>query len=263
MIIHIQSCEKDSVLPILPLSYEGLGMPHHASEQNLNLRVGTKLFSCKNEALFTVVGRVFLPFNSASLEYNHSVIAPLVRANTTLKAQKMELTPQRENLALAWITLSDKGAAGERVDSSGPTIETIIQENLQLNHSQGFILPDEAYALRALLTELSLGQGYDIICTTGGTGLSPRDITPEATLAVIDKRLPGFEQCMMQTSLSKTPHAVLSRAVVGIIGQSICLNLPGSRKAVDENLRAVVPALKHALDKLHGDTTDCATLRKP
>ncbi len=259
MLIHVQPCEEHTILPIIPDRYNTVGIPCHTSDQNLSLRVGTKLYTSHNEALFTVVGRVFLPQHPIA-EQNHCAIAPLVRAHKGLTVQELQLTPRREGFALAWITLSDKGSVGERVDSSGPSIEAIIQENLQLSHSQGFILPDEASALRALLTELALGQGYDIICTTGGTGLSPRDVTPEATLAVIDKRLPGFEQCMMQTSLAKTPHAALSRAVVGTIGQSICLNLPGSRKAVDENLRAVVPALKHALDKLQGDTTDCATL---
>ena len=119
------------------------------------------------------------------------------------------------------------------------------------------MLPDDAAALRALLTELALGQGYDIICTSGGTGVGPRDVSPEATLAVLDKRLPGFEQAMMQAGLDKTPTASVSRAVAGVIGGCICINLPGSRKAVVENLAAVLPALGHALDKLHGDPADC------
>ena len=111
--------------------------------------------------------------------------------------------------------------------------------------------------LRALLVDLALNQGYDVICTSGGTGVGPRDISPQVTSAVLDYPLPGFSMAMMQASLAKTPHAAISRAVAGVLGQSIIINLPGSRKAVVENLEAVLPALPHALDKLHGDPADC------
>ena len=115
----------------------------------------------------------------------------------------------------------------------------------------------KAYRLRALLTELALSQAYDLICTTGGTGLSPRDITPQVTEALLDTSLPGFSQVMLAASLAKTPHAIISRAAAGVLGQSIIINLPGSRKAVMENLAAVLPALPHALAKLQGDPADC------
>ena len=96
-----------------------------------------------------------------------------------------------------------------------------------------------------------------VISTSGGTGVGPRDISPQVTSAVLDYPLPGFSMAMMQASLAKTPHAAISRAVAGVLGQSIIINLPGSRKAVVENLEAVLPALPHALDKLHGDPADC------
>lgn len=140
---------------------------------------------------------------------------------------------------------------------SGPAIAEIIGADLPLCHSQGFLLPDEPGPLRALLTELALGLEYDLICTTGGTGLSPRDIAPQVTAALLDLPLPGFSQAMLAASLAKTPRAALSRAVAGVLGRSIVINLPGSRKAVLENLAAVLPALPHALDKLHGDSADC------
>lgn len=159
--------------------------------------------------------------------------------------------------SLAWITLSDKGSQGLREDLSGPAIAEIIGADLPLCHSQGFLLPDEPGPLRALLTELALGLEYDLICTTGGTGLSPRDIAPQVTAALLDLPLPGFSQAMLAASLAKTPRAALSRAVAGVLGRSIVINLPGSRKAVLENLAAVLPALPHALDKLHGDSADC------
>ena len=105
--------------------------------------------------------------------------------------------------------------------------------------------------------ELSLGQGYDLLLTTGGTGLSPRDATPETLLPLLERRLPGFEQVILAAGLHKTAHAALSRTVAGTLGRTLVLALPGSRRAVEESLAAVLPALPHALEKLHGDMRDC------
>ena len=158
---------------------------------------------------------------------------------------------------MACITLSDKGSLGLREDTSGPAMAEMVADVLPLCHSQGFILPDEPSELRALLTELALGQPYDLILTSGGTGISPRDISPQVTQALLDYELPGFAAAMLAASLAVTPRAVISRATAGVLGQSLIINLPGSLKAVRENLAAVLPALAHALDKLHGDTADC------
>ncbi len=163
-------------------------------------------------------------------------------------------------LSLAWITLSDKGSQGVRQDTSGPLIEAQVREAMELSLCRGFLLPDSSVQLKALLTDLALFQGFDLICTTGGTGVGPRDITPETTLEVIDKRLPGFEQTMTAVSLTKTPMGAISRAVVGTLGSSLIINLPGSPKAVRENLAAVLPAIGHTLAKLQGDSGDCADL---
>ncbi len=160
-------------------------------------------------------------------------------------------------VSLAWITLSDKGSRGERADASGPLIEELAASAMPVSLARGCVIPDDADMLRGLLASLALIEGFDLILTTGGTGLGPRDITPEATLAVIGKRLPGFERAMTLASLEKTPHAAISRAVAGTIGQSIVVNLPGSPKAVRETLSAVLPALPHALAKLQGDPADC------
>ncbi len=182
-------------------------------------------------------------------------------------AGPVELTPGEARLAvsrdgwtLAWITMSDKGSQGLREDAAGPLIETIVGARLPLAFTRGHVIPDETAALRALLTDLALTQGFDLIVTTGGTGVAPRDVTPEATLAVIDRRLPGFEAAMMAASLAKTPHAAISRAVAGTLGPSLVINLPGSPKAVRENLEPLLPALKHAIEKLQGDPSDCAQL---
>lgn len=169
---------------------------------------------------------------------------------------------QHSGYSLAWITLSDKGAAGTREDASGPLINKLVSEHLDLCLAQGFIIPDEADQLKALLVSLALEQRFDLILTTGGTGVGPRDISPEATVAVIEKRLPGYERAMTAASLAKTPHGAISRAVAGTLGESIIVNMPGSPKAVAECLEPLLPTFKHTLEKLQGDPSDCAVLRK-
>lgn len=163
----------------------------------------------------------------------------------------------RKGFSLAWITLSDKGSRGERVDASGPAIRDTVAQAVELSIARGVIIPDEPLMLRAALVDCCLNHAFDLVFTTGGTGVGPRDITPEATLPLLDKRLPGFERAMTMASLAKTPHAVISRAVAGTIGGSLVVNLPGSPKAVRENLMAILPALAHTVEKLQGDPRDC------
>ncbi len=165
----------------------------------------------------------------------------------------------RSGFALAWVTLSDKGAAGQREDASGPLIEKLARAKMELCLARGFVLPDDERALAALLVQLALVDGFDFICTTGGTGVAPRDVTPEATLRVIEKRLPGFERAMTMTSLAKTPRGAVSRAVCGTLGGAFLVNLPGSPKAVSECLEVVLPSAAHVIEKLQGDPSDCAT----
>lgn len=163
----------------------------------------------------------------------------------------------RRGFSLAWITLSDKGSRGERADASGPAIRDAVAGSLQLSIARGVVIPDEPLLLRAALMDFCLNHAFDLVFTTGGTGVGPRDITPEATLPLLDKRLPCFERAMTLASLTKTPHAVISRAVAGTIGGSLVVNLPGSPKAVRENLAAILPALGHTVEKLQGDPRDC------
>jgi molybdenum cofactor synthesis domain-containing protein len=154
------------------------------------------------------------------------------------------------------LTLSDKGSAGQRQDVSGPVIRDML-EGLGIRVEISDVIPDETDMIRSKLISWSDDLRLDLILTTGGTGLSPRDVTPEATLAVIDRRVPGMEEAMRAESLKKTPHAMISRAVVGTRRQTLIVNLPGSPKAARECLESIAPALPHALDKLGGDTKDC------
>ncbi|MCA1743172.1 MAG: MogA/MoaB family molybdenum cofactor biosynthesis protein [Desulfovibrionales bacterium] len=171
----------------------------------------------------------------------------------------LDLSYSKKKFSLTWITLSDKGSKKQRKDESGPLIENLLNDKFELCLSTGFIIPDDQVLLRSLVMHLACVSGFDFIITTGGTGLGLRDITPEVVSSIIDKRLPGFEQAMTASSLTKTPHAMISRAVAGTLNQSIIINLPGSPKGVRENLEVVLPALEHALKKLQGDPSDCAS----
>lgn len=162
------------------------------------------------------------------------------------------------NFQAGVITVSDKGSRGEREDLSGKEVVRLLEE-LPISVRETVIIPDEQDQIRQTLIELADGKKLDLIVTTGGTGVTPRDVTPDATLEVIDKALPGMAEAMRQESLKKTPHAMISRAVVGIRGQTLIINLPGSPRSVRENLAVVLPALKHALEKIRGDETECAT----
>lgn len=155
------------------------------------------------------------------------------------------------------LTLSDKGARGERKDLSGPAltewlrphgVETVAYE----------MIPDEADLISAKLIEWADGGDMDIILTTGGTGVSPRDVTPEATMKVLDRVIPGLGELMRFRSLAKTPSAAISRAVAGIRGMTLIINLPGSPKGAVENLEAVWEAVPHAVAKIQGDPSECA-----
>jgi len=152
------------------------------------------------------------------------------------------------------LTLSDKGSIGEREDTSSEVIRELVKELGVVVEYQ--ILPDERAQISEFLRQWVL-QGIDLVLTTGGTGFSPRDVTPEATLDVIEKETPGIAEAMRLAGLQKTPHAMLSRGVAGIAGQTLIVNLPGSEKAARESLEAILPALPHALKTVGGETEDC------
>jgi molybdopterin adenylyltransferase len=156
------------------------------------------------------------------------------------------------------ITLSDKGSRGEREDLSGPEAIRMLREaGIETAHSE--IVPDEAEIIAEKLVEFADVRGLDLVVTTGGTGVSPRDVTPDATLKVIDREIPGMAEAMRRESMLKTPHAMISRAVAGIRKTTLIVNLPGSPKGVRENLAVILPALKHAIEKIKGDPADCGS----
>jgi molybdenum cofactor synthesis domain-containing protein len=158
------------------------------------------------------------------------------------------------------LTLSDKGAAGERPDTSGQGLRDTLQA--QLAHAFEIvayeIIPDEQAQIEQKLCDWADRLKLNLILTTGGTGVAPRDVTPDATLAVIQKQVPGMAEAMRAYSLQKTPMAVISRAVAGIRGQTLIINLPGSPKGASESLEAIIAALPHAREKIMGDPADCA-----
>ncbi|MEA1958518.1 MAG: molybdopterin adenylyltransferase [Chloroflexota bacterium] len=155
------------------------------------------------------------------------------------------------------LTISDKGSRGERIDESGGVIREILAA-LDANVVKYEIVPDEREIISVRLAEWVDREGIDLILTTGGTGLTPRDVTPEATLDVIEKEVPGFAEAMRMESLKKTPMAVLSRAVSGIRGRSLIINLPGSPRAVRECLEVISPAFSHAIETLRDESGECA-----
>jgi molybdenum cofactor synthesis domain-containing protein len=158
---------------------------------------------------------------------------------------------------VAVLTLSDKGARGEREDISGKILAEMLAsitgkvENYE-------VIPDDQKLIEERLAYYSDHVGVDVIATTGGTGVGPRDVTPDATLAVIDRQIPGMAEAMRRAGLKKTPLAMISRAVVGCRRRTLIINLPGSPKGVRENLEAILPAIRHTIEKLQGDPTDCA-----
>lgn len=147
------------------------------------------------------------------------------------------------------LTLSDRSSSGERADSSGPALAHIIQAEGWTVTKQS-ILPDEESAIRDILIDWAASSEVDVILTTGGTGFSPRDVTPEATRAVIEREAPGLAEAMRAASLKITPHAMLSRIVTGIRRKTLIINLPGSPKGAVENLQVVLPVMAHAIKLL-------------
>ena len=159
-------------------------------------------------------------------------------------------------MKIAVITASDRSAKGERADKSGALLVSLLEEwRAPLIHYQ--VLPDDREELRETMKRLCDEMTYDVVLTTGGTGLGPRDCTPEATREVIEKEMPGIAEAIRQGSLEKTPFAMLSRALAGVRGQTLIVNLPGSPEAVKDAFEVLKPVLAHAVELIQGKVKDC------
>jgi len=158
--------------------------------------------------------------------------------------------------AVGILTISDKGAAGTREDESGRLLHEWV-EALPGKVVVYKIIPDEAETIREQLVSFSDGGKVDLVLTTGGTGVSPRDVTPEATQSVIDYLIPGLGEIMRMEGYRKNPRAVISRAIAGVRGRTLIVNFPGSPRAVRENFEILLPILPHAIDKMQGSNADC------
>jgi molybdenum cofactor synthesis domain-containing protein len=159
-------------------------------------------------------------------------------------------------IKVAVLTLSDKGSKGQRKDTSGPAIERLIKK-IDAKVISSDILPDEKPLIKKKL--IALCKKADLVLTTGGTGVSPRDVTPDATREVIKQEIPGIAEAMRAESLKKTPYAMISRAIAGVRDKTLIINLPGSPKAVKENLAVILPVLPHIIEKIKGSQEECAS----
>lgn len=184
------------------------------------------------------------------------VFARVRRGGWVRPDDPVALDPALDRLRYAVVTLSDRRGEGE--DRSGPVICELLEGALAASAVARRVLPDERAALERELVRLCDEEVCDLVVTTGGTGLSPRDVTPEATAAVIDREVPGMAEAMRAAGLAHTPHAMLSRAVCGLRGSTLIVNLSGSPRAAREQLEAILPALPHAIETASGVPQDCA-----
>lgn len=164
---------------------------------------------------------------------------------------------ERSRLQAVVLTVSDRCHAGEAEDTAGPATARLLHEGLGAHVYALEVLPDEREAIEARLRHYADGHSIHIVVTVGGTGMSPRDVTPEATRAVVERPTPGLDEAMRAASAAKTAHAMLSRGASGIRASTLIVNLPGSLGAATQNLEAILPALPHGLEKLRGSTEDC------
>lgn len=208
-------------------------------------QIGKKCHSHCN--IYKQVGDCIMP--------REGVFAKVLRGGVLKAGDSLEITEEKLPLDAAIITASDKGSKGERQDTSGDKVEEMLKEAGYTIFDRT-ILPDEQSELEAKMKEYA-DKGVALVVTTGGTGFSERDVTPEATLAVCDRLTPGIPEAMRALSMKITPRAMLSRAQAGIAKRTLIVNLPGSRKAVEECLGFILPSLQHGIEILHGDTGEC------
>ena len=194
--------------------------------------------------VYQLVGMCIMPVEG--------VFARVIKTGFIKPGDEILVTP---DFRAAIITVSDKGYAGTREDRSGPALVEALRGKALVKHTA--IVPDEIEEIKALLIGLCDSGDYDVIFTTGGTGFAPRDVTPEATLAVIDRSTPGITEAIRQASLQITQRAMLSRATAGIRKATLIVNLPGSPKGALESIEVFLPVMAHAVETLRADTYEC------
>lgn len=199
--------------------------------------------------IYKIMGECIMP--------KEGVFTKVIQGGIIRTGDEMTIIGERSRFKTAVLTLSDKGAAGEREDKSGPLIREIIEKENYLVIDQR-VLPDEQNTIKETLIHLCDRLKVDLILTTGGTGFSLRDRTPEATMAVADRIAPGIAEAIRAYSMQITNRAMLSRGVSALRGQTLIINLPGSPKAVKESLDCILPALPHGLEILKGSASECA-----
>lgn len=186
------------------------------------------------------------------------IFARVLRSGPLQAGDRIHTDPDFDRIRYAVITLSDRGAAGQREDTAGPLVAERVEQTIDATCIARPILADDRKGIERTLIELCDDQICDLIITTGGTGLSPRDVTPEATRAIIDREVPGVAEAIRAGGLAHTPRAMLSRGICGQRGHSLIVNLSGSPKAVREQLDVLLPVLAHALETATGIPQDCA-----
>lgn len=207
---------------------------------------------CHNHcAIFHLVGDCIMP--------REGVFARVIHGGEIHQGDEVIEIPPEKNRAFtaAWVTISDKGSQGLREDESGPLIGHLLAED-GYEIIEGILIPDDVEKIKKELIRLADQRQVNLIMTTGSTGFSARDIAPEATAEVCSRMTPGISEAIRAYSMTKTPHAMLSRAVSGIRVRTLIINLPGSPKAVRESVELILPSLKHGLEILNGRTSDCA-----
>lgn len=229
----------------------------------LSLPVGTKIKIKDVEFIISQIGKIChhkcaVYYHAGECVMPKEGIFAVVRGNGELHVGDEIQNLGKDGFSVGIITLSDRASKGEYEDLTGPALEKYVSENLKTSFIRKEIIPDDTKKLELTLKDFADTQMLDLIITNGSTGIAPRDIAPDITMEVIEKRLPGFEEAMRAESFKITATAIVSRAVCGTRKNSLIINLPGSPKGAVENLSVIMPAIEHTIKKLQGDKSDCA-----
>lgn len=229
----------------------------------LSFPVGNKIRINNIEFIISQIGKIChhkcaVYYHAGECVMPKEGIFAVVRGEGEIKVGDEVEDLGKEGFSVGIITLSDRASKGEYEDLTGPAIEKYISENLKTSFIRREIIADDKKKLELNLKDFADTQKLDLIITNGSTGISPRDIAPDVTMEVLEKRLPGFEEAMRAESFKITKSAIVSRAVCGTRQSSLIINLPGSPKGAIENLAVIMPAIEHTIKKLQGDKSDCA-----